>query len=223
MLRGKYLRERKAIRTKRRVKLILILAIAIMVYRTFFASYSLFESEASSTASIDVAFFILEDKYENQTIVLDDMEPGSVQYVKFSVANYLEAENAGDDDIVSETDMKYKLKIRTTTNLPLKYELYRNQSLNQDNLVNVLDEDYSEAVYLDSYNTYFQKLVLDNETEDLKLEGITDSGVFNKEEPVKITYILKVELPEEYNGIEYQNRMECIEISVDGRQILDGE
>lgn len=223
MIRGKYLRERKAIRTKRRIKFVLVLAIVIMIYRTFFGSYSLFESEASSTASIDVAFFILDDKYENQTIVLDDMEPGDVQYIKFSVANYLEAENEDEDDITSETDMKYKLKIRTTTNLPLKYELYRNQSLDQSNLVNVLDEDYSESVYLDSYNTYFQKLVLDNESNDLKLEGITDSGDFYKDTPVKITYILKVELPAEYKGVEYQDRMECIEISVDGKQILDGE
>ena len=223
MIRGKYLRERKAIRAKRRFKFILVLAIAMMIYRTFFGSYSLFESEASSTASIDVAFFILEDKYETQTIVLDDMEPGDVQYIKFSVANYLEAENQDEEDVVSETDMRYKLKIRTTTNLPLKYELYRNQSLDQDNLVNVLDEDYSEEMYLDSYNTYFRRLVLDNESAALKLEGITDSGDFDKEDPVKITYILRVELPSSCKEIEYQDIMDCIEISIDGRQILDGE
>ena len=221
MIRGKYLRERKAIRIKRRIKFLLILAISIMVYRTFFGSYSLFESEATSTASIDVAFFVMEDKYENETIVLEDMEPGDVQYIKFSVANYLEAENEGEDDIVSETDMSYKLKIRTTTNLPLKYELYRNQSLNQSNLVNVLDDDYSEAIYSDAYDTYFQRLVLDNESADLKLEGITDSGDFDKDDPVKITYILKIELPAANKEIEYQDRMECVEISVDARQILD--
>lgn len=220
MLRGKYLRERKAIRFKRRIKLLLILAIITMVYRTAFHSYSLFESEASSTASIDVAFFVLDDIYDNRTIVLEDMEPGDVQYCKFSIANYIEEDG---ENVISEADMSYVLKLRTTTNLPLKYELYRNQSLDSDTLINILDEDYSESMYLDSYNTYFQKLVLDNETEDLKMEGVTDSGEFYLDIPAINTYILKVEFPEECNIIDYQNRMECIEISIDAKQILDGD
>ena len=33
------------------------------------------------------------------------------------------------EKFVSETDMEYELKIRTTTNLPLSYELYKNQSI----------------------------------------------------------------------------------------------
>jgi len=220
MLRGKYLRERKAIHFKRRIKLLLVLAIITMVYRTAFNSYSLFESEASSTASIDVAFFVLDDQYDNKTIVLEDMEPGDVQYCKFSIANYIEED---EERIISETDMSYKLKIRTTTNLPLKYELYRDQSLDSENLINILDADYSEAVYLDTYNTYFQKLVLDNETDDLKLEGITDSGEFRLDVASKSTYILKIELPANCNSIEYQDRMECIEISVEAKQIIDDD
>lgn len=222
MLRGKYLRERKAIRVKRRFKLLLIIAIVVMIYRTAFNSYSLFESEASSTASIDVAFFVLDDNYENETIILDDMEPGDVQYCKFSIANYI-VDEEDDSNIVSETDMKYTLKIRTTTNLPLKYELYRNQSIDSDNLVNILDEDYSNAMYLDTYSTYFQKLVLEDESDDLKLEGVTDSGEFYLDVPTMNTYILKIELPEEYNSIVFQDRMECIEISVDAKQILDDD
>lgn len=220
MLRGKYLRERKAMRTRRRIKFLLILAIVIMVYRTIFHSYSLFESEASSTASIDVAFFVLDDTYENQTIVLEDMEPGDIQYCKFSISNYIEE---GGEQIISETDMSYKLKIRTTTNLPLEYELYRNQSLNSDNLINILDTDYSDAMYQDTYETYFQKLVLDSETNDLKLEGVTDSGEFYLDVPTINTYILKIKLPERCHTIEYQDRMECIEISVEGKQILDDD
>ena len=222
MIRGKYLRERKAIRVRRRIKLILLILIVVMFYKTAFNSYSLFESEASSTASIDVAFFVLDDIYENKTIVLDDMEPGDVQYVKFSIANYIGSEEDGDQ-VISETDMRYKLKIRTTTNLPLEYELYRNQSLNSSNLVNILDDSYSDAMYYDDYNTYFQKLVLDNETNALKLEGITDSGEFYLDVPTINTYILKIELPARCNTIDYQDRMDCIEISVEGTQILDGE
>lgn len=222
MIRGKYLRERKAIRVKRRIKLLLLVLIVIMFYKTAFNSYSLFESEASSTASIDVAFFVLDDSYENRTIVLDDMEPGDVQYVKFSIANYIGSEDT-HDQMISETDMRYKLKIRTTTNLPLEYELYRNQSLNSTNLINILDESYSDAMYYDDYNTYFQKLVLASETNALKLEGVTDSGEFYLDVPTMNTYILKIELPARYNTIDYQDRMECIEISVEGEQILDGE
>lgn len=222
MIRGKYLRERKALRVKRRIKLIIAILIACILYRILFNSYSLFESEASSTADIDVAFYLVKDKYETKTITLDDMLPGDTQYVKFTISNYYMDDN--NNQIISETDMNCDLKIRTTTNLPLTYELYIDQDTNSDNLQNRLDIETTslDNMHWDEYNTIFKYLVLADQSDEQKAEGITDTINFKYDNPFDRTYILKVTFPNVYSQNDnFQNIMECIEITVDAQQVVD--
>ena len=224
MIRGKYLRERKALRVKRRIKLLIGVLILLVLHKVLFNSYSLYESEANSTADIDVAFYLLNDEYETKTITLNDMLPGDTQYIKFSLANFYVDEN--QQEIVTETDMKCDLKIRTTTNLPLQYELYIDQDTNSDNLLNRLEieEGPTDNVHWDSYNTMFKHLVLSSGTEAQKLEGITDTIDFKFTTALTRTYILKVTFPEYCaEDDEYQNIIECIEISVDSEQVVPEE
>ena len=122
MIRGKYLRERKGIRVKRRFKLILTIFVLMLVHRIVFNSFSLYESNALSEATIEVAYFLLDDTYDTQTIKLDEMLPGDKQTCRFSIANYYIDQNT-NQEVITETDMEYELKVRTTTNLPLKYSL----------------------------------------------------------------------------------------------------
>lgn len=224
MIRGKYLRERKALRVKRRIKLLIAAITLVLLYHVLFSSYSIYESEANSTAAIDVAFFVLDDEYETQVITLEDMNPGDEQYCNFSIANYMIDENG--EKFVSETDMEYELKIRTTTNLPLSYELYKNQSIDVTGLQNILE---TETVfnYSDEDSTIFKRLVQSTLSAEEKEEGITDKGTFlysaNEGNGISNTYILKVSLPESCNSADYQNIIECIEITVDARQILQDE
>lgn len=221
MIRGKYLRERKAIRVKRRIKLLVALTILLVLYKIIFNSYSLYESEASSNAEIDVAFYLLEEQYETKTISLKDMLPGDTQYCKFSIANFY-VDDTGKE-VTSETDLQCDLKLRTTTNLPLEYELYIDQDTDSQNLVNRLDTEELERGRWDEYNTIFKYLVDKNETEDRKQEGITDSIDFSYETPLSRTYIIKVTFPEECKSYEYQNIMECVEISIDSHQVIDDD
>lgn len=222
MIRGKYLRERKAIRVKRRIKLLIALTIILVLYKVIFSSYSLYESEASSDAEIDVALYVIKDEYESKTITLKDMLPGDTQYCKFSISNfYLDDKKA---QVLTETDMKCDLKIRTTTNLPLKYELYVDQSVDDSNLINKLDTEELNKGHWDEYDTIFKYLVDKNETAEKKEQGITDSIDFSYKQPICRTYIIKVTFPEtECKSYEYQNIMECIEISIDSHQIVTGE
>ena len=69
MIRGKYLRERKAMRTKRRIKLLVAITIVLIVYRILCDSFSLFESQATSDTNIDIAFFLVEDNYDYPNIL----------------------------------------------------------------------------------------------------------------------------------------------------------
>ena len=105
----------------------------------------------------------------------------------------------------SETDMEYTLKIRTTTNLPLEYKLYMNQSADNANSDDIIE---IPIITQDEDATYFKQLVED------KKEFPYTQGYTN-------TYTLVIEFPEEFKGIEYQDIIECIEISIDSKQIID--
>ena len=221
MIRGKYLRERKALRVKRRIKLLIGMLILLILHKVLFSSYSLYESEANSTADIDVAFYLLKDEYQTKTITLNEMLPGDTQYIQFSLSNFYVDD--ANQEIVTETDMKCDLKIRTTTNLPLQYELYIDQDTNSDNLLNRLEieDGPTDNVHWDSYDTMFKHLVLSSGTEQQKIDGITDTINFEFTTALTRTYILKLTFPEECGESDaYQDVIECIEISVDSEQIV---
>lgn len=215
MIRGKYLRERKAIRFKRRIKLLVCILILVILHRIIFSSYSLYESEANSNLDLDVAFFVLENENLSKLITLDDLKPGESTVCSFSIANfYKKDEGTPNEKIVkAETDIIYKLTIRTTTNLPLEYELYINDNpVENDTAVEQINGN--SEINQDEHNTYFNKLIEYN-------------NLFNCGIPATDTYILKITFPkgktpgsEEYMDYTYQNVIEAIEISVEAEQFV---
>lgn len=213
MIRGKYLRERKAIRFKRRIKLIICLLILCILHKIIFSSYSLYESEANSNLDVDVAFFVLENENLGHLITLDDLAPGESTSCKFSIANFYSEEYVDEDgntkqrDVIAETDIKYNLKIRTTTNLPLEYELYINDNP-FENSTAVEQIAGGSEINQDEYSTYFNKL-------------IEYENVFSYGNPTTDTYILKVTFPEDDMDYTYQNIIDAIEISVEAEQLVD--
>lgn len=221
MIRGKYLRERKAIRFRRRIKLLICLLIILFLNKIIFNSYSLYESKANSNLDIDVAFFVLKNENLGRLIKLEDLAPGDNTTCSFSIANFYTEEYTDETDgqtkqreIIAETDIKYKLTIRTTTNLPLEYELYVNDNP-LENATAVEQINGGEVINQDEYNTYFNKLIeYENE--------------FKFNTPTTDTYILKVNFPkgstpggEEYMNYTYQDIIDAIEISVEAEQVVD--
>lgn len=220
MIRGKYLRERKAIRFKRRIKLLVCMIILVVLHKIIFSSYSLYESEANSNLDIDVAFFVLENENLGHLITLDELSPGEETSCSFSIANFRTEEYVDEDgqtkerQVIAETDIKYKLTIRTTTNLPLEYKLYIN-----DNPVKnpgaVEQINGGAVINQDEYNTYFNNL-------------IEYENTFRYNTATTDTYILEVKFPrgktatsEEYLDYTYQNIIDAIEISVEAEQVVD--
>lgn len=197
MIRGKYLRERKGIRFKRRLKLIMAIFVLLLVHRIVFNSFSLYESNATTNANIEVAYFLLDDTYEEKTIMLEDMKPGDTKEVDIAISNYFLDEEG--NEVITETDMQYTFKLRTTTNLPLEYSIFLNQS--SDSGTNIVQMDTIQ----DDHDTYFYQL-------------LEDTREFSYEDGQTNTYTLKITLPEQYNNVEYQNVIECIEVVVDGQQ-----
>lgn len=203
------------------MKLLVCLLILFVLHKIIFSSYSLYESEANSNLDIDVAFFVLENENLGKLITLDDLAPGDETSCSFSIANFMTEEYVDEEDgqtkkktVVAETDIKYKLTIRTTTNLPLEYELYINDNP-LENPTAVEQINGGSEFNQDEYDTYFNKL-------------IEYENTFSYEVPTTDTYILKIKFPKgvtedstEYQDYTYQNIIDAIEISVEAEQVVD--
>lgn len=180
-------------------KLIILIICAILVAKIFALILSKYESNTDSNANVDIAFYLLKEDYQQMILNLGTITPKNEKYVyTFSIGNE-------EGSRVAEVDITYDLKIRTTTNLPLTYELYRNQDYNNPNSANIIRKN---EVTPDDNGTYFRNMEIDTVT-------------LRYEEPQTDTYYLVVNFPENYNQITYQDIIEMIEISVDAKQVIN--
>ena len=178
-------------------KLIILVLCFLIIARIFVLVLSKYESISNSYANVDIAFYLLKEDFQTMTLNLASILPQNNAYTfEFSIGN-----QAGED--IAEVDIEYELTLRTTTNLPLTYELYMNQSYTDQGAINIIKEN---TVNLDEDGTYFRTMTTDKIT--LKYtEGKTN------------LYQLVVYFPENYNQENYQDIIELIEINVNGQQV----
>jgi len=178
---------------------IILLLTAVAILPKVFSRY---QSSATTNPNIDVAFYIINTNYQSQSVVLSKIEPSNDPYlVNFTVAN-----NDGTNRL--GVDAKYDLKIVTTTNLPLEYELYRNQTYNTSGAQDVISS--TTSITQDEHGTYFKTMVAPSET-----FSYTTDQVYS--------YQLAIYFPRDYMSYQYQDIVESIEIVVDSKQIIDGD
>lgn len=179
------------------IKLIILILLILLISRTITLTLSKFESNTSTVAEIDIAFYVLNTNYQTMNINLDSLFPRQEPYVyRFSISNF-------DGENIAETDLEYDLKIRTTTNLPLNYKLYLNESYDDAGAQDIIQ---TNEIIQDDDNTYWRKLTTLTEKMEYR-EKVTNE------------YELVIWFPEEYNTVQYQNIIEGIEIIVDSHQI----
>ena len=178
-------------------KLVILVLCFLIIARIFVLVLSKYESISNSYANVDIAFYLLKEDFQTMTLNLASILPQNNAYTfEFSIGN-----QAGED--IAEVDLEYELTLRTTTNLPLTYELYMNQLYTDQGATNIIKEN---TVNLDEDGTYFRTMTTDKIT--LKYtEGKTN------------LYQLVVYFPENYNQENYQDIIELIEINVNGGQI----
>ncbi|MGM9879250.1 MAG: hypothetical protein ACI31R_04425 [Bacilli bacterium] len=178
--------------------LFLVLLILLLNIPSTLSKYT---SDSSSDVKTDVAFYLLKTDYQTESILLDEIAPSDDAYVyNFSVSNY-----EGNNRV--ETNLSYDLSIRTTTNLPLEYELYLNEDYNSSGASSIFTSD--ETV-LDSDSTYFR-----NFTTDTKYFSYLYDEINN--------YQLVVYFPKEYIDYKYQDIYESVEITIKSKQIIDSD
>lgn len=186
-------------RTRLILKLIIIVLCLLIFLRILTLTFSKYESNSNSNADIDIAFYLLKEDYKDMTLNLGDIVPREEPYIyKFEITN----EENGN---VAETDLEYSLEIKTTTNLPLSYELYMNEDYTDSNARNIITSDEAQK---DEDGTYFKILKTDNQ-------------IFTHSIPMSNIYTLVIYFPKEYNTEEYQDLIDSIEIHVNSKQIID--
>lgn len=175
---------------------IILLMTAIAIIPKVFSRY---QSDTTSNPEIDIAFYIIDTAYQTQNIILSEISPSDEPYfVNFTVAN-----NDGTNRL--ETEATYDLKIVTTTNLPLTYELYKNETYNSSGATNIIN---SNTVATDSDGTYFKTM-------------LTASENFSYTTDQMNTYQLVVYFPSEYISHTYQDIVESIDVVIESRQVID--
>ena len=178
----------------------LLLLILYLIFKLFGVAYASYETHAKLTASIDRAIYLIDNDGMSFNIDSEQIVPSNDPYVyKFSISNF-------DAVSRSDIDLSYELMVTTTTNLPLTFELYRNENHDADGAVNlfaspriVQDEDGAW------YNIY------------------EPSGVYNMlyTEQVTDIYTLVINFPKAYaSNLVYANSIENIEVTIKSKQIV---
>ena len=148
---------------------------------------------------IEVALYLLNDSTQSMNLNLFSMIPQDAPYVKtFSISN-----NEGTSR--TETSLEYDLQIITTTNLPLRYELYMHEEGEASNTTDIITSKVIEA---DEDGTYFQKIG-------------TNTKSFGHTEDKTNIYDLVIYFDKQYKTIvDYQDIIESVELKIDSKQII---
>ncbi len=186
---------------KRRLyeKLFLLLIGLFVVIRMFTLVLSRYESESSSIANVDIAFYLLKEDYSQMSLNLASIIPRNNEYVyTFSIGNQ-------DGTKTAEVDLEYDLTLRTTTNLPLTYELYMNEiDYTSQSAVNIIQNN---TITQDDDGTFFRTMTTPKQT-----------LYYNN--PLTNVYQLVVHFPAQYNTEDYQDIIEALEIKVESKQLI---
>lgn len=181
--------KRKSIR----LVVIFLALVGLITVFIFQKTGAIYETITDSEASLDIAFYCIDEDFQTMTLSLDNIIPRTSPYVyNFSVSN-----NNGTKR--TETELTYDLLIRTTTNLPLNVSLY--DTNNNPVLIG------SETIAVDDDGTYFRYIDIPQR----------DFGFINNQTD---NYRIQVVLPVIYSLEEYQDIIELIEINVDSKQKL---
>ena len=176
------------------IKLVILILCFLVFLRIVVLVLSKYESEAKTTANIDIAFYLLSEDYKSMSLNLASIIPQEDAYsYTFSIGN-IENEETADVDLI------YELTIRTTTNLPLTYELYKIEGTEKINVIT------NNTIEKDEDGTYFRKITTE------------DENLYYKE-PKTNLYEINIHFPEDYNSINYQNIIELLEINVNSHQV----
>lgn len=174
----------------------ILLLVLILFIVNMGITYSRYETNTTIDLSPKIAFFITDVGTESGTLKLEDIIPNKDPYTyAFTVSNFKDSKKAN-------VDLTYSITITTTTNLPLEYQIYK-----EDGTVNEIDQD---TFTTNEDGMYFRNLIID------------DVNTFSYKEKQTDTYILSVDFGEQYKNSpdEYESVVELVEITINAEQVV---
>ncbi|MCL2859300.1 MAG: hypothetical protein FWF46_01750 [Oscillospiraceae bacterium] len=184
------------------IKLIAFLVLVVVVIKLVLNTTSRYESQTSSIGKIDVALYVLNEDTQTMNLCLDQLTPREDPYIyNFSISNFNETNR-------TDLNIEYTLSIKTTTNLPLIYKLYENQTYDAQGAIDIALGN--NTISADSDGTYFRTITAAPE----------DFGYVENQTNY---YQLAIYFPAANNSPDYQNIIESLEIIINSSQIVDGE
>ncbi len=188
---------------KKRLSISLMLFILVGLLLIFLSmdifTSSRYETAVTSQNSIRTAIYLLDDTYQTVNVRLPDVVPDNSQYkYSFSVSNYNEDDHA-------DTNIKYRVHIRTTTNMEIEYDLFN--TLDIDDAESYVSSD---TVVQDYNGTHFRHIYTAYNTM-LYSEDKTDY------------YTILFTFPDDFINSRYSGIAEMIEINIESTQILDSD
>lgn len=193
------------------LKVIILLVIALILIKVIQNAFSRYKSEASSEQEIEIAYILLHTQQVTDNILINNLLPGNIsgnvteatlQFDELKPATYEFQVKNTDGTNRSEVNIDYTITLRATTNLPLEYELYKNQNYNDTGATNILG---TSSIERDSYGTYFK--VSSSGTQNLGHQ--TDQAD---------TYQLVVKFPATANSYLYSDIAESLQLIIDARE-----
>ena len=180
-------------------KFIVLLGGLFLVIKLVGTTYTRYESNVDLNANANVAFFVIDQGTYESSIALSDLVPSNDPiYYTFYVANY-------KNDKRSKVDMRYNIKFETTTNLPLTYEIIRNETF-QGAHTNIIDSTTTRQ-----------------DTDGVFYRVFTDADTYNFPHTINIVdeYVLKVVFPYSYKDYPdlYQGVVELFSIIINAEQV----
>lgn len=173
--------------------LLFILFLSGFLFSISLASY---QSQTRLRANIDKALYIFNRDKMSFNIDSEKIVPSNDPYVyKFSISNYR-------DDKESDFNIVYNLKIKTTTNLPLDFKMYKNTDLNN----NILS---SAEILRDSDGSYY------------KVYTVNENVLMEYKDKVIDVYTLSIDFPKIYaEDLTYSDAIEAIEVIIESSQVV---
>lgn len=180
---------------------VVLLLLLWLAFKLFEVSYASYQSHAKLNANIERAIYLIDVSKTSFNIDPEQIVPSDEPFVyKFSVSNF-------NDSLRSDIDIKYTLKVTTTTNLPLNFNLYRNESYDNATSVDLLEAHQSLQ---DSDGAWYNVYNLDN------------WYTLNHNDKVTDIFTLVIKFPKVYStNTIYADAIENIEISIDSKQIIE--
>ena len=212
------------INKKRLFKTLIIIALLIIIIFAVIRigrTLARYETTTTTERDVEVAFWIVDNSFDSQRLYINDIYPKSTAFeYAFTVANYNPGADLTSeaDDKIAETDMEYEILLKTTTNLPLSYEIIREGATCAKG--GELYPDAEESIlYTDEDGTVYRKIEIGTTATPFTINTINDDT--NQKQKITDDFIIKVTFPEEYSANQnYADLMEYIDIELTARQTI---